>query len=86
MENQPQVVRSILRLEIGPVNCVTSNMECGLAVSLIKELEIPKRWDCAKKLKLYFRCLGEGYVGQHCFQTRVCGLNGCQGFHHRLLH
>ena len=60
-------------------------MECGLAVSL-RSFEIPKRWDCAKRLKLCFRCLGEGHVGQHCCQTRVCGLNGCQEVHHRLLH
>ena len=37
-------------------------------------------------MKLCFRCLGEGHLGQHCFRTRVCGLNGCQEVHHRLLH
>ena len=54
--------------------------------SEFKELEVPKRWEHAKKLKLCFRCLGEGHLGQHCFRTRVCGLNGCQEVHHRLLH
>ena len=53
--------------------------------SEFKELEVPKRWEYAKKLKLCFRCLGEGHLGQHCFRTRVCGLNGCQEVHHRLL-
>jgi len=51
-----------------------------------EELTAPKRWDCAKKLKLCFRCLGEGHLGQHCYRSRVCGINGCQEFHHRLLH
>lgn len=37
-------------------------------------------------MKLCFHCLGEGHLGQHCFGTRVCGLNGCQEVSHRLLH
>ena len=56
------------------------------ACSEFKELEVPKRWENAKKLKLCFHCLGEGHQGQHCFRTRVCGLEGCQEIHHRLLH
>ena len=51
-----------------------------------KKLTVPKRWDYAKKLKLCFRCLGEGHLGQHCYRSRVCGISGCQEFHHRLLH
>ena len=39
-----------------------------------------------KKLRLCFRCLGEGHLGQYCTRTRVCGLNGCKELHHRLLH
>ena len=30
--------------------------------------------------------MGEGHLGQSCFRTRVCGLDGCQEVHHRLLH
>ena len=41
--------------------------------------------DCVEKLKLCFRCLGKGHLGQY-FQIRVCGLNDCQEVHHRLLH
>ena len=40
----------------------------------------------AKKLKLCFRCLGEGHLGQYCTRTRVCGLSGCKELHHQLLH
>ena len=48
-------------------------------------------WMCRKggkikKLRLCFRCLGEGHLGQYCTCTRVCGLNGCKELHHRLLH
>ena len=39
-----------------------------------------------KKLKLCFRCLGEGHPGQSCFRARICGVDGCQEVHHRLLH
>ena len=39
-----------------------------------------------KKLRLCFRCLGEGHLGQYCTRTRVCGLSGCKELHHRLLH
>ena len=45
-----------------------------------------KRWECAKKFKLCFRCLGEDHLGQNCNRTRVCGQNGCKEVHHRLLH
>ena len=47
-----------------------------------------KRWKYPKdgKLKLRYRCLGEGHTGQSCFRTRICGLDGCQEVHHRLLH
>ena len=51
-----------------------------------KQLDISKRWECAKKFKLCFRCLGEDHLGQYCNRTRVCGQNGCKEVHHRLLH
>ena len=41
-----------------------------------KQLDTPKRWDCAKKFKLCFCCLGEGHLSQYCTRTRVCGQNG----------
>ena len=43
-------------------------------------------WDCAKRHKLCFCCLGEGHLGQLCNRTRVCGINDCKEVHHRLLH
>jgi len=80
-----QTIELRLTLVIAAVSCAASSMDYGLAVSL-KELEIPKRWECAKTFKQCFCCLGEGHFGQHCTRTRVCGLNGCKEVHHRLLH
>ena len=51
-----------------------------------RQLDVSKRWENAKKLRLCFRCLGEGHLGQYCTRTRVCGLSGCKELHHRLLH
>ena len=51
-----------------------------------QKMEVLKRWESAKKFKLWFRCFCQGQQGQSCFQTRVCGLEGCQEVHHRLLH
>ena len=51
-----------------------------------KEMDLKHKWEVAKKLKLCFRCLDEGHLGQSCFRSRTCGLDGCQEFHHRLLH
>ena len=50
----------------GDRSCKLCSKQHGLwACSEFKELEIPKRWECAKTFKLCFRCLGEGHLGQH---------------------
>ena len=68
----------IAELQAENRNCKVCNKQHGVwACSEFKKLEVSKRWDFAKKMKLCFRCLGEGHLGQHCYQTRVCGLNGC---------
>jgi len=51
-----------------------------------KQMNLQRRWDCAKQCKLCFRCLGEGHLGQYCNRTRVCGIDNCKEVHHRLLH
>ena len=36
----------------------------GISIcSDFKKLEVPKRWEYAKKLKLCFHCLGEDHLG-----------------------
>ena len=68
-------------------NCkICSKPHGAWACGDFKQLDIPKRWECAKKFKLCFRCLGEDHLGQYCNRTRVCGQNGCKEVHHRLLH
>ena len=81
----------IAELQAGNWNCKMYNKQHGVwACKEFKKLEVSKRYDFAKKMKLCFHCLGEGHLGQHCYQycyqTKVCGLNGCQEVHHRLLH
>ena len=44
----------------GNRSCKMCNKQHGVwTCSEFKELEVPKRWEYAKKLKLCFRCLGE---------------------------
>ena len=47
---------------------------------------VPERWKFAKLLRLCYRCLAEGHLGNICPRSRQCGQNGCQKLHHRLLH
>ena len=65
---------------------VCSKSHGAWACPEFKQMEIQNRWDCAKRHKLCFRCLGEGHLGQLCNRTRVCGINDCKEVHHRLLH
>ena len=45
----------------GNRSCKMCNKQYGVwTCSEFKELEVPKRWEHAKKLKRCFRCLGEG--------------------------
>ena len=65
---------------------VCSKSHGAWACPEFKQMEIQNRWDCAKKHKLCFRCLGDGHLGQFCNRTRVCGIDNCKEVHHRLLH
>ena len=83
--------RSNAKLESGESrgqrSCRVCNKQHGTwTCDEFKQLNIQKRWECAKRLRLCFRCLGKGHLGQCCTRTRVCGLNGCKELHHRLLH
>ena len=51
-----------------------------------KNVAVYSRWEVAKKHKLCFRCLSDGNSGESCLRGRMCNLNGCRSFHHRLLH
>ena len=78
----------IAELQAGNWSCKVCNKQHGVwACSEFKKLEkYQKGGILLRKLKLCFRCLCECHLGQHCYRTRVCGLNGCQEIHHRLLH
>ena len=51
-----------------------------------KGMDVSKRWHTAKKAGLCYRCLGGDHMGGYCTKGRVCGVNGCQETHNRLLH
>ena len=54
--------------QVGNRTCRLCSKPHGVwACNEYKKLTVPKRWDHAKKLKLCFRCLGEGHLGQHCY-------------------
>ena len=40
----------------------------------------------AKKLGLYYRCLGDNHLGNACKWNRQCNIDGCNETHHYLLH
>ena len=57
----------IAELQAGNQNCKVCNKQYGVwACGEFKKLEVSKRWDFAKKIKLCFCCLSEGHFGQHC--------------------
>jgi len=51
----------------GNRSCKLCSKQHGIwACDEFKELELPKRWDCANRFKLCFCCLGNGHLGQQC--------------------
>lgn len=49
-------------------------------------LAIKDRWHEVRRLKLCFVCLGRGHIIPSCDHKRVCGVNKCELFHHKMLH
>lgn len=44
------------------------------------------KWYKVKQLKVCYRCLGSSHMGNNCYRTRECGIDGCKKNHHKLLH
>ncbi len=51
-----------------------------------QRMPMDQRWAIAKDHRLCYRCLIPYHRGQDCNRSRICGVNGCQQTHHRLLH
>ena len=51
-----------------------------------RHMSVASRWDVARQNKVCFRCLGDTHFGSDCPRSRICGINSCKSFHHRLLH
>ena len=47
---------------------------------------VERRWETAKRLGLWYRCLGNNHLGNLCPKCREYKINGCKDNHHRLLH
>ena len=73
---------------------ITNNVTCSVcgeghnieACLKFMKKDVPGRWFAAKRLKLCFRCLGNGHLGKACQNSKLCGQHGCQKLHHTLLH
>ena len=50
-----------------------------------KKMNVKKRGQKAKELKLCFKCLSDAHQMRNC-SGRLCDVNGCGKHHHRLLH
>lgn len=51
-----------------------------------KRLEVNRRWQLVRKKKLCFTCLRSSHRSMECKRPRPCGIHGCPGTHHALLH
>ena len=66
--------------------CKVCNGQHGIWSLSFKRMTVPERWEVATGHKLCFRFLADGHRGEECFRSRVCGLNECRSYHHRMLH
>ena len=51
-----------------------------------KDLQMTIRWDLVKENGLCFKCLKGDHNAAGCRRREACGINGCRGRHHSLLH
>ena len=51
-----------------------------------RKLSIAERWQKARTLKLCYRCLNSGHLGNNCPRSQPCGADGCTETHNALLH
>ena len=50
----------------GQRSCKVCNKSHGVwSCGEFKQMDVSKRWELAKKMRLCFRCLGEGHLGQY---------------------
>ena len=69
--------------------CLVCDGDCDRIANCKRFLEvsIKDRWAKVKTIKACFCCLKTGHRSQNCFyNNRICGVNGCQKRHHKLLH
>jgi hypothetical protein len=47
---------------------------------------VDDRWSSARKLYVCYGCLNRGHQFGDCRSKKICGKNGCTGYHHGMLH
>ena len=52
----------------------------------LKDSTVGERFELATKARLCFSCLSRGHMTRDCWSRKKCDINGCQRFHHSLLH
>ena len=52
----------------------------------INSMTTDERAELVKQKKLCFTCLRMGHVSRKCSSSKLCGVQGCPGKHHELLH
>ena len=52
----------------------------------LKDSTVDERFELVTKARLWFSCLSRGHITRDCWSKKKCDINGCQRFHHNLLH
>ena len=52
----------------------------------LKDSTVNERFELVTKARLCFSCLSRGHMTRDCWFRKKCDINGCQRFHHSLLH
>ena len=53
---------------------------------MFQELSVDDRWAKAKELHVCFKCLNLSHQGEKCPRAKLCGIDDCPYYHHKLLH
>ena len=74
---------------VNPKKCLVCNNKCPSLHECkpFLDMSVDERWNKIKTLRLCFSCLKSGHQVRSChFKNILCGTNGCQKVHHKLLH
>lgn len=75
-------------LSVNNMKCRLCTGECKslAACNVFSKLPIESRWQKVKSFRVCFSCLKFGHRANTCYSTKECKINGCDRYHHNLLH